>query len=85
MLLRKMLVIARNRFIGRIYMICLLQNRKMQQITRKQVANLTFFEGEVEAQIWPLLPTYLSLIEEASIDGQALWRAVLAAEGTAVR
>jgi len=77
MLLRKMLTIARNRFVGRIYMICLLENRRMQHIAGKLEANLTFREGEVEARLWPPLPSYLTLIEEASIDSQALWRAVL--------
>ncbi len=85
MLLRKMLTVARNRFVGRVYMICLLENRKMQHIAGKLEADLTFREGEVEARIWPPLPTYLSLIEEASIDGQALWRAVLNTDTTAKR
>lgn len=83
-LLRRMLAIARNRFVGRVYMICLLENRKMQHVADKLEANLTFCEGEVEGHIWLSLPTYLSVVEEASMDGQALWRAVLAADTTAV-
>ena len=75
-LVRKMLAIARNRYIARVYMICLLDNRHMQHVARKMEADLVFREGEVEANIWPAMPTYLSIVDEASIDGQALWRAM---------
>ncbi len=75
-LLRRMLTIARNRFVARVYIICVLENRRMQQVARKLQADLVFREGEVEGSIWPSVPTYLSLIEEASMDGQALWRAI---------
>jgi hypothetical protein len=75
-MIRKMLTIARNRFIRKVYMICLLENQKMQRVAGKLEAELTFCEGEAEASIWPSVPTYLSLIEEVSMDGQALWRAM---------
>ena len=84
-LLRRMLTIARNRFVGRVYMICLLENHKMQHVAGKLEANLTFHEGEVEGCIWPSSPTYLSLVEEASMDGQALWRAMLDTDRAAKR
>jgi RimJ/RimL family protein N-acetyltransferase len=78
LLMRRILAIARNRFICRIYMICLLENQKMQHLAGKLDAKLTFREGEAEASLWPSAPTYLSLLEEASMDGQALWLAVFA-------
>jgi GNAT superfamily N-acetyltransferase len=84
-LLQKMLVIARNRFVGKICMICLSENRKMQHVADKLDANLIFREGEVEGRIWPSLPTYLSFVEEASMDGQALWRAMLDMDATETR
>jgi GNAT superfamily N-acetyltransferase len=77
-LLRKLLTIARNRFIRRVNMICMVENRKMQHVADKLEADLTFSEGEVEGRIWPSMPTVFSLVEEAWMDGEALWRAALA-------
>lgn len=74
-LLQKVLIMARNRFIGTVYMICLLENKKMQHVARKSGADLVFHEGEVEGKIWPPWPSYLSLVEEVATEGQALFRA----------
>ena len=52
-LLRRVLTVARNRCIDRVYMLCLAENRKMQKIARKFEAVLSFEEGEVEARILP--------------------------------
>ena len=71
-LLRRALVIARNRYLSTVYMFCLRENQKMQHIARKFGAKLIIHPGEVEARIWPPWPTYLSLIEEAASDGRAL-------------
>lgn len=75
-LIQRMLAIARNRFVSKVNMICLSENHKMQHVVAKLEADLTVSEGEAEASIWPAVPTYLSLIEEVSMDGQALWRAM---------
>lgn len=75
-LLRKALTVARNRAIREVYMTCLLENRKMQQVARKLEASLVVHVGEVEGCIQPTSATLLSLAEEAAMDGQALWRAV---------
>jgi hypothetical protein len=55
----------------------------MQHVAGRLDADLTFCEGEVEASIWPSVPTYLSLIEEVSMDGQTLWRAMFDSSNTA--
>ena len=75
-LLRRVLTVARNRFIDRIYMLCLAENKKMQKIARKFEANLVLHEGEVEGRIWPAWPSYLSMVEEAVGDGVAFVNAV---------
>ena len=71
-LLRRVLTVARNRCIDRVYMLCLAENRKMQKIARKFEAVLSFDEGEVEARILPAWPSYFSLMEEAVDDTKAL-------------
>jgi len=74
-LLQKALVMARNRFIRTVYMICLLENKKMQRIAQNCEASLITHEGEAEGTIWPPWPSYLSFVEEAATEGQALFRA----------
>jgi len=74
-LLQKALVMARNRFIGTVYMICLLENKKMRHIAQNCGASLVIREGEVTGKISPPWPSYLSLVEEAATEGQALFRA----------
>jgi RimJ/RimL family protein N-acetyltransferase len=75
-LLRRVLTVARNRCIDRVYMMCLAENRKMQKIARKFEAVLSFEEGEVEARILPAWPSYFSLMEEAVEDTRALFPAI---------
>lgn len=70
-LLRRVLTVARNRCIDRVYMLCLAENRKMQKVARKFEAVLSFEEGEVEARILPAWPSYFSLMEEAVDDSKA--------------
>jgi len=70
-LLRRALVIARNRSIRTISMICLLDNWRMRRIA-ENLADLHMRAGEMEADIVVPLPTHLSLYEEAAADGFAL-------------
>jgi len=77
-LLRHALVMARNRLIATVSMICLLENRKMQHIAREFGASLVVREGQVEGAILAPWPSYLSLIEEAAAEGEALVRAAFA-------
>ena len=74
-LLQKALVMARNRFIRRVYMICLLENEKMQRIAQNCEASLVIYEGEAEGTVWPPWPSYLSFVEEAATEGHELFRA----------
>jgi GNAT superfamily N-acetyltransferase len=76
-LLRRALVMARNRLIGTVYMICLVENRKMQHIARDLGASLVVREGQVEGAILAPWPSHLSLIEEVAAEGEALVRAAL--------
>ena len=50
------LVRARNRFVARVHMLCLLDNRRVQRIARGLGGALAFYPGEAEAQLdlrWP--------------------------------
>lgn len=76
-LLRHVLTLARNRCVSRVYLLCLLDNLKMQKIARKFEANLIFEEGGVEGSVWPYWPNYKSLLEEAVTDGQAFFNTIV--------
>ena len=75
LLLRHVLTLSRNRYVSRVYMMCLLDNRKMQKIARKFEANLIFEDGGVEGSLWPHWPDYLSVMEEAETDGKTFFHA----------
>lgn len=68
---------ARNRGIGRLYMNCLLENRKMQRIAKKHEALLQFEQGEVVGRVRPGVPSYLSIWSEALEDGSNFMMAIL--------
>jgi hypothetical protein len=61
---RALIVAARNRFIARLHMICLMDNARVQHLARKLDGRLAFEQGEVEARIEPPWPTYWTLLEE---------------------
>lgn len=77
LLLRHVLNMARNRYVSRVYMMCLIDNRKMQKIARKFDANLIIEDGGVEGCLWPSWPNYTSLMEEAATDGRAFFNAIV--------
>ncbi len=71
-LCRRLVVRARNRFVGKVHMLCLLDNRHVQRIARGLGGELTFHPGEVEAEIglsWPAPP---SVAEEWLDEAPAL-------------
>ena len=68
---------ARNRGIDRLYMNCLLENRKMQHVAKKFEAALQFDHGDVIGRVRPGIPTYLSVWSEALEDGSDFMMAVL--------
>lgn len=77
-LLRRLMLIARNRGIGRIHMICLAENRRMQRLARKCGCRLTFEADEVTARVDPPLPSTASLLLEVTDDGLALLQGLFA-------
>ncbi len=68
---------ARNRGIERIYMNCLLENRKMQRVAKKHEAMLQFDHGDVIGRVRPGVPTYLSIWSEAIEDSGNFMMAIL--------
>lgn len=70
--LRRLIVIARNRFVERIYMICMADNRKMQRVARKFGTILVFSDSQVEGRIIPPFPDAWSIFGEAAEDALAL-------------
>jgi len=76
-LLARVVRSARNRGISRLYMNCLLENRKMQRVAKKHEASLQFDQGDVIGRVRPGIPTYLSMWSEALEDGSNFMMAVL--------
>ncbi|MEX0760677.1 MAG: hypothetical protein WD100_13935, partial [Tistlia sp.] len=72
-LLRRALVLARNRSARSLCMLCLLDNRRMQHIARKFEGSLSLLDGQAEADILVPYPTQGSLWEEAFADGLGLF------------
>lgn len=76
-LLERVILAARNRGIRHLYLNCLAQNRRMQQIARKFDAELTFDTDEVVAELTAPFPTAMSLAREAADDALGVAGAVL--------
>lgn len=74
MLMRKALVLARNRCVGSVHMACMVGNRRMQKLAAKFGATLSLGEGEVAGRIRAPWPTTLTLVEEAALNGRACLR-----------
>jgi GNAT superfamily N-acetyltransferase len=68
-LLARMRVIARNRGVLRLTMLCLAENRRMQRLARRFGAGLAGAAGQVEGAISVPPPTPASLAAEAMADG----------------
>jgi GNAT superfamily N-acetyltransferase len=71
-LCRRLVVRARNRFVARVHMLCLLDNRRVQRIARGLGGALTFHPGEAEAEIGLPWPEPLSVTEEWLDEAGAL-------------
>jgi RimJ/RimL family protein N-acetyltransferase len=63
-LLRRLIVIARNRAIKVLHSVCLLENGKVLRAVRKLGATLEFEQGEVEARLALPWPNHLTLLLE---------------------
>jgi GNAT superfamily N-acetyltransferase len=76
-LLEHLLLAARNRQIQRLHMLCLAENRRMQQLARKFGAELGFQSGSVMGEVKAPRPTPISIMREFVADGTALAAALL--------
>lgn len=75
-LLQKALLLARNRFVDTVHLICLPENERMRRLARRFGASVAVHDAGSEGRIQLLWPSYLTLLEEATADGQALASAV---------
>ena len=75
-LLRRILMIARNRLVHSLSVVCLMENRAMRKLVRKFSNDLHAKDGEINAEIAVPLPSMLSLFDEAclnSLGWMAAW------------
>lgn len=68
-LLGHAITIAANRAMRSIYMICLIDNRRMQHLARKFTDRLIVVEDQAEANLVMQFPTLASMWQEAAADG----------------
>jgi hypothetical protein len=76
-MLRRLVEIARNRWITKLHFYCLLDNTRVQKMTRKLGGSLHTTSGTTEACITQAWSSYGSLFGEAFANGDALlsaWR-----------
>jgi GNAT superfamily N-acetyltransferase len=76
-LLERVLLAARNRQVERLHMLCLGENRRMQQLARKFGAELSFQSGSVVGEMKAPHPTPMSVMRELAADGIDLAAAML--------
>ena len=76
-LLAHTLLAARNRGLRTLHMICLANNRRMQQLARKFDAELIFEYGSVIGEVESPYPTPLSVLRELASDSAAFATAML--------
>jgi GNAT superfamily N-acetyltransferase len=79
-LLERTLLTARNRGIKHLQMVCLADNRRMQELARKFDAELSFDFGSVIGEVVTPYPTPLSMFRELVSDGRMVASAVLEAQ-----
>ena len=84
-LLERTLLAARNRGIKLVYMACLADNARMQQLARKFEAELSFDFGGVVGEVEAPHPTPMSVFRELVADGHGLATAVLDAQARLLR
>lgn len=76
-LLEQTLLVARNRGIRTLHMICLAENTRMQQLAKKFDAELTFEYGSVVGEVETPYPTPLSVVREIVADSHGFATAML--------
>jgi GNAT superfamily N-acetyltransferase len=75
-LLRRILMVARNRLVHSLSVVCLMENRGMRKLVRKFSDDMHVSEGEVNAEIAVPLPSLFSLFDEACLNSLG-WMAAL--------
>jgi GNAT superfamily N-acetyltransferase len=83
-LLERVLLTARNRGITTLQMLCLADNRRMQQLARKFAAEFTFDFGSVVGEVDPSRLTPLSLLREWTEDAFGMFSVMLDAQSRLV-
>jgi GNAT superfamily N-acetyltransferase len=76
-LLERVLLAGRNRKIEHLHMLCLADNRRMQQLARKFDAELSFQSGSVVGEMKAPRPTPISMMRELVEDNIDLATAIL--------
>ena len=84
-LLSRTLLAARNRRIKHLYMACLADNRRMQQLARKFDAELSFDFGSVVGEVEAAHPTPMSVVREMVADGHGFATAMLDVQSRMLR
>jgi GNAT superfamily N-acetyltransferase len=68
-LLRRAIVVAKNRAVRHVAMLCLAENWRMQRLARRFTDRLSFQDGDILAELHLAIPTPVTLFEEAVEDG----------------
>ena len=78
-LLRRLLLLARNRGVSKVRMLCMRSNRRMQRLAKKFKGELHFAAGDVEGTLYPRWPDAATLFEESWQQGCAMLNLVFGA------
>ncbi len=71
-LLGRAVLVARNRWVDRLHLSCMLENRRMQRLARRFTHELRIRERSAEAEIRLPYPSWSSLWAEAAADAAGL-------------
>ncbi|MDP4823472.1 MAG: GNAT family N-acetyltransferase [Aestuariivirgaceae bacterium] len=69
-LMERILNVAQNRSIRKLYMVCLSENQRMRHLAEKYEARLILDHGELAGTLNPGFPTPSSMLEEWMDDGR---------------
>ena len=75
-LMDRILIVAQNRSIQKLYMVCLKENQRMRHLAEKYDARMSVEHGEASGTMTPGHPTPSSLFEEWLDDSKSLATAV---------
>lgn len=70
-LMDRILIVARNRSIRKLYMVCLRENQRMRHLAEKYEARMTVDDGEASGTMTPGFPTASSMFEEWMDDSKS--------------